>query len=84
MPDDPQPARTLRVFAPMSRREAEDFGNYMVLDEIGEEFLVGMTGVVPLDLTSATAAAIAEYAAYRKLVGPPPKAELINELLQGK
>lgn len=74
-------ARAVRIFDQMSLRETRDFGNYMVIDWQGEEVLMGMTGVVPLDLTSAEAAALVEYSHYRRHAGPPRKAHLIKEMV---
>lgn len=69
--------------AVMTDEEAREYGVYLDVTWRGESCLIGATGVVPCDLSTPTAAAVAEYVEYRRLVGPPPKAHLVNAYARG-
>ncbi len=58
---------------PSTPQQAHDFGIYFDVPlDAGGAGAVGATGITPLDVTSPGLAALQEYFAYRKRVGPPP------------
>jgi hypothetical protein len=72
----PGPERIPKVFdvlqmLPCTPEEFETYGLYFEMDFQGEEIAVGATALMPVDLTSPNDMPLAEYRAYRDLVGPP-------------
>jgi hypothetical protein len=67
---DPQ-LKTVRSLLPSTPEEVRDFGIYFGLDDEVERVAVGATAVLPSDVTTDNALPLAEYRAYREIVGPP-------------
>jgi hypothetical protein len=62
----------VRSLLPSTPEEVRDFGIYLEVDLKGREpGAMGATAVMPCDPTSPSALPLAEYRAYRDLVGPP-------------
>jgi hypothetical protein len=58
---------------PSTPEQARQFGIYFAVPMERQEMLAaGATTIMPVDVTSVNMAALAEYRAYRDIVGPPP------------
>jgi hypothetical protein len=74
-PDGVPRVKEVLGMVPTTPEQARLFGVYFDVQLDEERVLVaGGTHVTPLDITSTNRAALAEYHAYRKRVGPPPGA----------
>jgi hypothetical protein len=62
----------VRGLMPSSAEQARTFGIYLEIPSGTQMVLAGASDVVPIDAASPNRLALAEYQAYRKLVGPPP------------
>jgi len=63
---------TVARLVDISAEQARRFGIYLECPRGDEVFVAGATTVIPIDIESPSTAAIAEYTAYRAIVGPPP------------
>lgn len=65
--------KTVSGLLPSTAEQARQFGIYFeVAVQGGEAVLLGATAVPALDVTGPNPAALREYTAYRRQVGPPP------------
>ncbi len=64
--------RQVTQLLPSTPLEAQQTGVYLLVPTPGVILSVGCTMVTPIDVTSPSALALAEYQAYRRRVGPPP------------
>src|SRR6266540_6365367 len=62
---------TVTSLQALRAEEARRFGIYLVCPCGDEVFLFGATAVTPVDIASPNTAVLAEYRAYRDVVGPP-------------
>jgi hypothetical protein len=70
---------------PSTPEQTRQFGVYFDVPRGWDEHLgAGATTVTPLDVTSPTAVALAEYRAYRERVGPPPGTVGLPEFVRGR
>jgi hypothetical protein len=65
--------RQVTELVPSTPEYTHKFGVYLAVPDGDTMVVTGATKVGPLDVTSPTALALAEYQAYREMAGPPPE-----------